>query len=71
MQLGWPFLNCLTTHSLSVSCLLQSAKLNDLEKVFELPVSKHLEIKKTRADNKLLKGVWDMISVVRHVFNDW
>lgn len=49
----------------------KSAKLNDLEKVFELPVSKHLEIKKTRADNKLLKGVWDMISVVRHVFNDW
>jgi dynein heavy chain len=48
-----------------------AAKLTDLEKVFELNVSKHRQIKKNRQENKLLKGVWDLISVVTHQFDDW
>jgi len=49
----------------------KAAKLTDLEKVFELNVSKHRQIKKNRQENKLLKGVWDLISVVTHQFDDW
>lgn len=36
-------------------------KLNDEEKVFELPVSRHAEIKKIRQEQKQLKNLWDMV----------
>mmetsp|Transcript_17270 Transcript_17270/g.33650 ORF Transcript_17270/g.33650 Transcript_17270/m.33650 type:complete len:4514 (+) Transcript_17270:154-13695(+) len=49
----------------------EAAILVDLEQVFELTVSKHAEIKKSRAENKMLKQVWDMISIVKHKFEDW
>jgi dynein heavy chain len=45
--------------------------LIDLEQVFELNVSKHTEIKKSRLENKLLKQIWDMISIVKNQFEDW
>ncbi len=35
------------------------------------PCSKHRQIKKTRIENRLLKQVWDMISIVAHQFADW
>ena len=50
---------------------VKAAKLTDLEKVFELTVSKHLEIKKNRSENKLLKQIWDMVGIVRTTFADW
>jgi hypothetical protein len=40
-------------------------RLNDLEQVFELTVSKHQLLKKIRLENKYLKMCWDMVSVVR------
>jgi len=49
----------------------KAAKLTDLEKVFELNISKHRQIKKNRAENRLLKYVWDLIAVVQHQFDDW
>jgi len=49
----------------------KAAKLTDLEKVFELNVSKHRQIKKNRQENRLLKGMWDLIAVVQHQFDDW
>lgn len=49
----------------------EAAKLVDLERVFELSVSKHREIKKCRTENKLLKQCWDMVSIVRHLFESW
>jgi len=49
----------------------RASKLNDLEKVFELTVSKHRQIKKTRQENKLLKQLWDLIGIVRYQFEDW
>ncbi len=50
---------------------IKAQKLLDLEKVFELPISKTREIKKNRAENKLLKVVWDMVSVVKLTFAHW
>lgn len=50
---------------------VKAAKLTDLEKVFELNVSKHRQIKKNRAENKLLKHCWDMVALVLHQFDDW
>ena len=49
----------------------RAAKLTDLEKVFELNVSKHRQIKKCRAENRLLKVVWDMGAVIKHQAEDW
>jgi dynein heavy chain len=49
----------------------KAGKLVDLERVFELAPSKHREIKKNRSDNKLLKQIWDMVSLVKHQFDDW
>ena len=49
----------------------RAAKLTDLEKVFELNVSKHRQIRKCRAENRLLKVVWDMCSVIKHQCEDW
>lgn len=50
---------------------VEASKLIDLEQVFELNVSKHYEIKRNRVENKLLKQIWDMISVVKTQFGDW
>lgn len=49
----------------------KAARLTDLEKVFELNVSKHRQIKKNRQENRLLKQCWDMVSCVKHQFDDW
>ena len=49
----------------------RAAKLTDLEKVFELNVSKHRQIRKCRAENRLLKVVWDMGSIIKHQCEDW
>ena len=49
----------------------RALKLNDLERVFELNVSKHHTIKLIRKNIKSLKEVWDMISVVKHQFDYW
>jgi hypothetical protein len=46
-------------------------QLTDLEKVFELNISKHRELKKTRQENRLLKQLWDMITIVEHQFDSW
>ena len=58
-------------HKRISSIELEATKIVELEKVFELPVSKHREIKKSRQENKLLKMVWDMVSVTKHSFADW
>lgn len=50
---------------------VEAAKLIDLEQVFELNVSKHHEIRRNRTENKLLKQIWDMISVIKTQFGDW
>jgi dynein heavy chain len=50
---------------------IEASKLTDLERVFELTVSKHHEIRRNRSENKLLKQVWDMVSIVRSQFTDW
>ena len=49
----------------------RAAKLTDLEKVFELNVSKHRQIKKCRLENRLLKHVWDMAAIIKHQAEDW
>jgi dynein heavy chain len=49
----------------------EAAKLIDLEKVFELNVSKHYEIKRNLSDNRSLKHIWDMIAVVKSQFAEW
>lgn len=49
----------------------QAQKLNDLERVFELSVSRHRQIGLCRTENVMLKKLWDMVSVVRTQLQEW
>jgi len=49
----------------------KAVRLNDLEKVFELPVSQQRAIKRCRHENKLLKLCWDTVALVKHLFQEW
>lgn len=49
----------------------QAQKLNDLERVFELSVSRHRQIGLCRNENGVLKLIWDMVSVVRTQLQEW
>ncbi len=49
----------------------KAAKLMDLERVFELSVTSHQEIKKCRSENRNMKHLWDMIAIIKCTFGDW
>jgi len=52
--------------------LTKDAKaINDLEDLFELPLSTHNSIKEIEVDLKLLKDVWDNVMLVTCLFSTW
>ena len=46
-------------------------ELNNLESLFELPISKYQETVATRQEMLLLKGLWDIKSMISHSYEDW
>ena len=49
----------------------QAKQYNELEELFELPVSKYQEANDTRSDLKALKGLWDFKGMLIDVYKDW
>lgn len=49
----------------------EAEKLEELEQVFELAITKHRMIEQTRHNNTLLKLVWDQAALVEHNFDLW
>jgi len=49
----------------------EAHQLNQLEKLFELQPSKYRALSDCRSENKCLKTLWDMISLVQHLFKSW
>jgi dynein heavy chain len=45
--------------------------LNELEELFELPISKYNETADTRSELVLLKRLWDFKELVRFSYDDW
>lgn len=50
---------------------VEAKRCNELEELFELSLSKYLEISDTKAEIKLLKSVWDMRSLIVKTFESW
>eukprot|EP01084_Bolivina_argentea_P009096 17033_1 len=50
---------------------VEAHKLNQLENLFELQPSKYRALTDCRSENKHLKTLWDMISLVQYLFKSW
>jgi len=49
----------------------KSKAINELEDLFELPLSKHLLVADLEDDLRVLKGVWDVVLLVESNMNTW
>ena len=55
-----------------LSTLIEKSKsINELEDLFELPLSKHAQVHEVRDDLLILKGLWDVVIMVDANFNSW
>ena len=62
----------LDTHALAlIDKEAESKRINELEELFELQVSKYPEIGDTKSEIRLLKCVWDMKALVLANFESW
>ena len=58
-------------HKQVVNLTVEAKDVNDLEDLFELPLSTHSSIREIEADLRLLKSVWDTVVLVESLFAMW